>query len=85
MDENLRKFISFDNESIQMGEICRQFRPDIPPIRDLLLISSLFNKAIPKNTNSHPTNNNSANTALNAYLNLLHLDHFLAFYRGDKN
>lgn len=61
-----------------MAEICREFRPDIPPIRDLLLISSIFVKAIPRAQGS------SSHTCLNAYLNLLHLDHFLAFYRTER-
>lgn len=65
-----------------MAELCRQFRPDIPPIRDLLLISALFVKAVPKSGNN---TNLSTNEGAKAILNLLHLYHFLAFYRGDKN
>jgi hypothetical protein len=50
-------------------------RNDLPPVRDLLLISNIFYQAIPKTSISSP---------LPHFLNTLHRHHFLAFYRGDK-
>lgn len=58
-----------------MAEIARHIRPDLPAIRDLLVVSKAFLKAIPKNSNSNPAIN---------FINTLHMHHFLAFYRGDK-
>ena len=58
-----------------MAEIAREVRTDLPAIRDLLVVASVFLKAIPKNSNSNPVIN---------FINTLHMHHFLSFYRGDK-
>jgi hypothetical protein len=69
----LNKFYAFNHEIRAMAEIVREFRPDIPPIRDLLMMSQVFSKVIPKTKNSNP---------LSSLINIIHMHHFLAFYRG---
>lgn len=58
-----------------MAETVREFRPDLPAVRDLVLVSEIFYKAIPKSKSSNP---------LNGFINLIHMHHFLLFYRGEK-
>ena len=59
-----------------MVETLLVIRPDLPAVRDLLLVSEVFYQVMPKNTNN--------NMALISLANLIHSHHFLAFYRGDK-
>ena len=58
-----------------MAEIVLEFRGDLPPIRDLIMMSEVFAKAIPKTKNFNP---------INGLINLIHMHHFLIFYRGEK-
>lgn len=54
-----------------MAEVIRELRPDLPAVRDLLLVSDIFTKAIPNNP--YPS-----------FINLIHMHHFMSFYRGEK-
>lgn len=58
-----------------MANITLTMRTDIPPIKELFVLSSVFLKGFPKNPNS---------THIINFINLIHMHHFLAFYRGDK-
>lgn len=58
-----------------MAECLLVIRPDLPPVRDLLLMSDVFYKVIPKEGGSNP---------LICLANLIHMYHFLPFYRNDK-
>ena len=69
--EEFKKFEVNDAEIICLAETVKEFRPDIPPIRDLLSISEIFYKAIP-------------NSPLPSLINLIHMHHFISFYRGEK-
>ena len=71
--DDFKELMSFDEDIIELGLIAREVRPDIPPIRGLLLMSSVFLKVFPK----------GAPLIIN-FINLIHLHHVLAFYRGDK-
>lgn len=51
-------------------------RPDLPPVRDLLLLSTVFMSVFPKD---QPI------PAFNCLANFIHSFHFLSFYRGDKS
>ena len=35
----LKNFYAFSQEVIEMTEVVREFRPDLPPVRDLILMS----------------------------------------------
>jgi len=51
-------------------------RADLPPVRDLLLLSQVFYNVFPR----EDSNQGVVNLA-----NLIHSNHFLSFYRGDKS
>ncbi len=55
-------------------------RPDLPPVKDLLLLSQVFLEVFkdfkPKDSNTQ---------AISALVNFIHSNHFLSFYRGDKS
>jgi len=51
-------------------------RPDLPPVRDLLLLSKVFIGVFPKEQYGQ---------ALNGLANFIYSYHFLSFYRGDKS
>lgn len=59
-----------------MVETLLAMRIDLPPIRDLLLMSEVFYEVVAKNKTSN------WGIALNGLANLIHSHHFLAFYRG---
>lgn len=65
-----------DKEVVEMAEVMITMRPDIAPIRDLLLISEVVYNIFPRNL---------ADKATIVFINLVHSHHFLSFYRGDKN
>ena len=70
------KSMSTDKYVIEMGETLITMRPDLPVVRDLLLLSEVFSKVFLRDVN---------NLAVNAMANLIHSHHFLSFYRGDKS
>lgn len=51
-------------------------RPDLPPVRDLLLLSKLFMSMFPKD---------QFNPMFNCLANFIHSFHFLNFYHGNKS
>lgn len=65
-----------DKDIIEMGETLITMRPDLPPVRDLLLLSQVFLSVFNKDENSH---------AIVNLVNFIHCHHFLGFYRGDKS
>jgi hypothetical protein len=68
--------IEMDKEVVEMGEILITLRPDLPPVRDLLLLSQVFSSIFPKD---------AINQAIAGLANFIHCHHFLAFYRGEKH
>jgi len=64
-----------DKHVLEMGETLITMRPDLPAVRDLLLLSEVFVKIFPKDSN----------LGVNVMANLIHSHHFLSFYRGDKS
>ena len=67
--KDFQKFPTFNLEVIRLSEYLKEFRPDLPPVRDLLLISDAFWKA-------------NINNTLTNEINLIHQHHFISFYRG---
>lgn len=59
-----------------MGEFLITMRPDLPPVRDLLLLTKVFSGVFLKEQRVQ---------AVSGLLNFVHCFHFLSFYRGDKN
>jgi len=51
-------------------------RPDLPPVKDLLLLSKVFISVFPKDQQMQ---------SLNGLANFIYSFHFLSFYRGDKS
>lgn len=51
-------------------------RPDLPPVRDLLLLSRVFISVFPKD---------QFNQTINCLANFIHSFHFLSFYHGSKS
>jgi hypothetical protein len=70
------KDFMFDDEIVEIGEMLITMRPDLPPVRDLLQMSEVFYRVFTKNKNIIP---------INGLANLIHTNHFLSFYRGDKS
>jgi hypothetical protein len=65
-----------EKEVVEMGEILITMRPDLPPVKDLLLLSQVFASIFPREASSQ---------AIAGLANFVHCHHFLAFYRGDKS
>lgn len=40
--------IEMDKDIVEMGETLITMRPDLPPVRDLLLLSQVFSNVFPK-------------------------------------
>ena len=51
-------------------------RPDLPPVRDVLLLSKVFISVFPREQSTQ---------ALCGLANFVYSFHFLPFYRGDKS
>jgi hypothetical protein len=65
-------------EIVEVGEMLITMRPDLPPVRDLLLLSRVFVSVFPKGKEGLVQ-------GINGLANLMHSFHFLSFYRGDKS
>jgi hypothetical protein len=68
--------MEIDRDIVEAGEILITMRPDLPPVKELLLLSQVFMSVFPKD---------SAVQAVSGLANFLHTNHFLSFYRGDKS
>lgn len=65
-----------DHDVIETGEMLITMRPDLPPVKDLLLLSKVFISVFPKDQQMQ---------SLNGLANFIYSFHFLSFYRGDKS
>jgi cytohesin/brefeldin A-inhibited guanine nucleotide-exchange protein len=65
-----------DEEVVEVGEILITMRPDLPPVKDLLMLTRVFMGVFQKD---------QLVQGVCGLANFLHSFHFLSFYRGDKN
>ena len=76
VEVNEFRHFGLEEEIKEVGEMLITLRPDLPPVRDLFLLSKVFTSVFPKD---------QATQAFNCLGNFIHSFHFLSFYRGDKS
>lgn len=76
--KNISEFRHFEMEADirEVAEMLITLRPDLPPVRDLLLLSRVFMSVFPI---EQPVQ------GFSCLSNFIHSFHFLSFYRGDKS
>ena len=70
------KQFAFGTDVKEVGEMLITLRPDLPPVRDLLLLSKVFMSMFPSEQYNH---------MINCFANFIHSFHFLNFYHGTKS
>jgi hypothetical protein len=76
--KNVPEFVhfGFEPDVLEYGEMLLTLRADLPPVRDLLLLSKVFLSVFPQD---------QFNQTFNSLANFIHNFHFLSFYHGAKS